>query len=73
MDRIERIGPRPSAWLPAIDPDRDDAERRRREQRRRRAEPKGDSPLNVGGTVPSTLGGQSPEDDDGRPHVDVRA
>ncbi len=72
MDRIERIGPRPSAWLPAIDPDRDDAERRRRE-RKRRGEPKGDSPLNIAGTVPSTLRGQSPEDDDGRPHVDVRA
>jgi hypothetical protein len=77
VDRIEPIGPRPPQWLPVeLDPDRETADERRRRQQRR----KGVRPLNIEGTDPSTLWGQTPSqsgtgrDDDEPPrHVDVRA
>ena len=64
MDRIERIGIRPSQWLrPELDPDREDAvERRRREEERRRREKRDQRPQQ-----------RSAEDDDPPHHIDVIA
>ena len=65
MDRIERIGPRPTQWqTPPLDPDREDlADRRRREQQRRKRD----------GTDPSAKPAGPPIDGDPPHHVDVRA
>ncbi len=63
MDRIERIGPRPSPWqTPPLDPDREDVARRRREQERRRREQQAQRERET-----------PPDDGDGDgPHIDVR-
>ena len=75
MDRIDRIGPRPTPWLtPALDPDAEDiTERRRREEERRRRKGSDPSPEVGMGSDPSPEVGMPP-DDGAPPHrIDVRA
>jgi hypothetical protein len=68
MDRIERIGPRPTQWLhPAIDPDREETADRRRRERQRRI------PKNAEGSGPSPEVGRPPHDGDPPHHIDIRA
>jgi hypothetical protein len=66
MDRIERIGPRTPEWrLHGVDPDPDDGAEQRRAQaeaRRRREKRERERAQD-----------RRPPEDDGQPHVDVRA